>query len=149
MQSNFRAGRGQRRLMAEINVVPYIDVTLVLLIIFMVTAPIVQQAVTVQLPQTPQVSETSATQSLDKPFVITVTEDGLYQTSEAANVTLTQEEIGILVAEVMARVQLNQTLEVYLQGDRQAPYGRVVHLFTLLKANGVDNVKLMTQPEAP
>lgn len=147
MQSSFREGRKGRRLMAEINVVPYVDVTLVLLIIFMVTAPIVQQAVTVQLPQAPDVTQTTAAENLTKPFVITITEAGLYQTSEAPNVTLTQDEVGLLLAEVVARSQLNQQLEIYLQGDRDAPYGRVVHLFTLLKTNGVDNVKLMTQPE--
>jgi len=55
MNNGFKLQRRKRRLVAEINVVPYIDVTLVLLIIFMITAPIVQQAVTVELPQTPKV----------------------------------------------------------------------------------------------
>jgi len=78
MQSGFRSDRQKKRLMAEINVVPYIDVTLVLLIIFMVTAPIVQQSVTVSLPQTPEViSKTNEVTEENKPFVITVTNQGL------------------------------------------------------------------------
>ncbi|MBF6058031.1 ExbD/TolR family protein [Thiomicrorhabdus sp. HH1] len=148
MQSQgFRNQRQKKRLMSEINVVPYIDVTLVLLIIFMVTAPIVQQAVTVDLPQTPEVK----TQSLPegpKPFVITVTGDGLYKTSEQPDLTISNQDLERLVVEVVARSQLNAKQVIYIQGDKNAPYGKVVHLFVLLKANGVDNVSLMTEPQA-
>jgi biopolymer transport protein TolR len=148
MQSGMRSARQKRRLMAEINVVPYIDVTLVLLIIFMVTAPIVQQAVTVELPSTPEVKKQIASTSEDtKPFVITVTSEGMYSTSEAPNQILSNNELESLVVEVVARSQLNQSQQFYVQGDRQAPYGKVVHLFVLLKANGVNNVSLMTEPE--
>ena len=148
MQSGFRSDRQKKRLMAEINVVPYIDVTLVLLIIFMVTAPIVQQSVTVSLPQTPEViSKTSEVTEENKPFVITVTNQGLYKTSEQPDIALTTRELESLVAEVMARTQLNQEQPIYIQGDRSAPYGKVVHIFVLLKANGVENVSLMTEPE--
>lgn len=147
MQQGFRTARDKRRLMAEINVVPYIDVTLVLLIIFMVTAPIVQQAVTVELPQAPEVKSSAESVQPVTPFVITITKDGQYKTSEAPEVVLTQSEVGDLVAEVVARAQIDQALPVYLQGDRDAPYGRVVHLFVVLKNNGVPNVSLITQPE--
>ncbi|BCN93603.1 protein TolR [Thiomicrorhabdus immobilis] len=147
MQNGFRSSRSKKRLMAEINVVPYIDVTLVLLIIFMVTAPIVQQAVTVSLPQTPEVTKPSTPVTEEnKPFVITVTNDGLYKTSEQPEMTLSGQDLETLVAEVMARSQLNQQ-PIYIQGDRAAPYGKVVHIFVLLKANGVENVSLMTEPE--
>lgn len=151
MKSNgFRSQRQRKRLMAEINVVPYIDVTLVLLIIFMVTAPIVQQAVNVELPQTPQMTQPESAQSkADEPipFVITVTRDGLYKTSEQPDRVLSNKELESLVTEVVARTQVNVKLPVYIQGDRDAPYGKVVHLFTVLKVNGVNNVSLMTQPE--
>lgn len=148
MSSVFRSQRDKKRLMAEINVVPYIDVTLVLLIIFMVTAPILQQAVTVELPQAPEVEKIQDSAQPVSPFVITVTKEGQYKTSEAPETVLTQQEVELLVAEVVARTQLNQDLPVYLQGDREAPYGRVVHLFITLKNNGVDQVSLITQPEA-
>ena len=147
MQNGFRSNRSKKRLMAEINVVPYIDVTLVLLIIFMVTAPIVQQAVTVSLPQTPEVVKSSAPVTEEnKPFVITVTNEGLYKTSEQPDISLSSKDLESLVAEVMARSQLNQQ-PIYIQGDRSAPYGKVVHIFVLLKANGVEDVSLMTEPE--
>lgn len=150
MRNGFRSNRQKNRLMAEINVVPYIDVTLVLLIIFMVTAPIVQQAVTVNLPQTPEIAKQSKTTLTEenKPFVITVTREGLYSTSENSDIVITNRELSTLVAEVVARAQFNKEQMIYIQGDRLAPYGKVVHLFTLLKANGVENVSLMTEPEA-
>jgi len=149
MQSGFRSGRQKHRLMAEINVVPYIDVTLVLLIIFMVTAPIVQQAVTVSLPQTPEVSNKAEAEVTEdnKPFVITVTKEGMYKTSEAPDIVLSNRDLETLVAEVVARSQLNLEQAIYIQGDRLSPYGKVVHIFVLLKANGVENVSLMTEPE--
>jgi len=147
-QSGFRRQTlGRKKLMAEINVVPYIDVTLVLLIIFMVTAPIVQQAVTVDLPQTPTIKKQTK-QTAAEPFIITVTKEGLYRTSEAPNVVINQRELAKLVAETMARAQLNPEQPIYIQGDKAAPYGKVVHLFTLLKANGVSQVSLLTEPES-
>lgn len=148
MQTGFRSSRTKKRLVAEINVVPYVDVTLVLLIIFMITAPIVQQAVQVNLPQTPKVKQAKAkVGEFEKPFVITVHKDGFYSTSENPNVMLSQKDLENLVGETMARVTLNPNVPVYIQGDQQAAYGKVVNLFVLLKANGVDQVSLMTQPE--
>jgi biopolymer transport protein TolR len=133
------------RLMAQINVVPYVDITLVLLIIFMVTAPIVQQAVWVDLPSTPQVKKKAAAAEVE-PFVITVTKDGLYRTSAEPDRVLNQRDLADLVAETIARAQVSRQ-PIYIQGDRAAPYGKVVRLFVLLKANGVENVALLTQPE--
>lgn len=132
------------KLVAEINVVPYVDITLVLLIIFMVTAPIVQQAVWVELPETPRI-KSATDNSAATPFVITVTKTGLYRTSAHPDRVVSTEALPELVAEAVARAQLKQP--VYLQGDKQAPYGKVVKLFVLLKANGVKNVALLTEPE--
>lgn len=148
MQTGFRSNRQKKRLMAEINVVPYVDVTLVLLIIFMVTAPIVQQAVTVQLPQTPQViDKKKATVDESIPFVITVTKEGMYKTSEQPEIVLSTKELENLVAEVVARSQLDPNKMIYIQGDTSAPYGKVIHIFVLLKSNGVEQVSLLTEPE--
>ncbi len=146
MANNFRSQRRKRRLMAEINVVPYIDVTLVLLIIFMVTAPIVQQAVTVELPQTPVVDNSSDSTPSIEPFVISITADGLYKTSRAPDTYISDQELETLVAEVIARSQLNAEQVFYIQADQAAKYGKVLQLFTVLKSNGVENVSLMTEP---
>jgi len=148
MQTGFRSNRQKKRLIAEINVVPYVDVTLVLLIIFMVTAPIVQQAVTVALPQTPEVVDTATESTPDvAPFVITVTKEGMYKTSEQPETVLSNKDLQNLVAEVVARSQINAEQMIYIQGDKAAPYGKVVHIFVLLKSNGVEQVALLTEPE--
>lgn len=144
MESGFRRNKKQK-LLSEINVVPYIDVTLILLIIFMITAPIVQQAVSVELPQTPAIDDSNKKSlSKGKPFVITVTKEGYYKTSEAPKTLLSSTEIA---TEVVARAQLNLEQDFYIQGDRQTPYQNVIHIFTVLKANGVANVSLLTEPE--
>lgn len=149
MQTGMRSVRKKRRQIAEINVVPYIDVTLVLLIIFMVTAPIVQQAVTVELPQTPVVNESNHSEPpAVEPFVISITADGLYKTSQAPGTFISDRELEGLVAEVIARSQFNAKQDFYIQGDKSASYGKVLRLFTLLKSNGVKNVSLMTEPMA-
>lgn len=145
MQNSMRSVRNRKRLIAEINVVPYIDVTLVLLIIFMVTAPIVQQAVTVELPQTQAVQSTDI--PAVEPFVISITAEGLYKTSKAPQVFISEKELDLLVAEVIARSRLNAEQQFYIQADRAAIYGKVVNLFTLLKSQGVNNVSLMTAPK--
>lgn len=147
MLGAYRSQRKKNRPLSEINIVPYVDVTLVLLIIFMVTAPIVQQAVVVDLPQAPEIIEEKSGVAPPLPFVITVTKEGQYITSEDPQKVLTQTELAELVAEVVARTQINEKLPVYLQGDKEAPYGRVVHLFVVLKNNGVPNLSLMTTPE--
>jgi len=149
VQTGFRSQRQKKRLIAEINVVPYVDVTLVLLIIFMITVPVAQQAVTVNLPSTPEVSSQKQQKLEDetKPFVITVTQEGMYKTSEQPDVMLSNKDLESLVAEVVARTQLDPNKMVYIQGDQSAPYGKVVHIFVLLKSNGVEQVALLTQPE--
>lgn len=144
--SGFRAGN-KPKLMSEINAVPYIDVTLILLIIFMITAPIVQQSVTVELPQTPAVDATNESNVITKPFVITVNRDGYYKTSESQGESIPQEQLSEIVAEVVARSRMNAEQVFYIQGDKEAQYKYVMYLFTVLKSNGVENVSLLTKPE--
>lgn len=147
MQNSFRSSRQKKPLMAEINVVPYIDVTLVLLIVFMITAPMVQQAITVNLPQAPAIIQSDQITPTETPFVITVTRDGLYKTSANPDIYLSQKDLENLIAETLARALLNPATPIFIQGDRQAAYGKVVNLFVLLKANGVEKVSLLTEPE--
>lgn len=143
MRSSLRGG-SRKKLMSEMNVVPYIDVTLILLIIFMITAPIVQQAVTVDLPQTPKISKNKKAASQQVPFVISVTKEGYYKTSEDTKTLLSFDEIA---AQIVARSQLHPNQVFTIQGDKQTAYQNVMRLFVTLKANGVDKVSLVTQPE--
>ncbi len=133
--------RKRRKLKAEINVVPYIDVMLVLLIIFMVTAPLLNLGVDIQLPQ----SAAKSLQSDKEPIVISVAQDGkLFLTLGAAP----REGIGAdnLVRKVAAFVRQNPQVPVYIAGDNRATYGNVYTILPALQQAGVTKIGLMSQP---
>ncbi|WP_163134963.1 protein TolR [Agarivorans sp. Alg241-V36] len=138
--------RPKRRLVAEINVVPYIDVMLVLLIIFMVTAPLITQGVKVDLPQA---SAEAMPEDSKPPLVATVTESGQYyldtgEDDNSANQSLSGDD---LKAVVMAHLQLDPDLPVVVRGDKNVRYEQVINLMVLLQSAGVPSVGLMTQPD--
>lgn len=132
--------RVRRKKVAEINVVPYIDVMLVLLIIFMVTAPLITQGVKVDLPK-------ADAQALDKdsktPLVASVDRDGNYYLSiNGQNQAMSAEEVAI---EVAARIALDPETPVVVNGDGAVSYNAVVQLMVLLQTQaGVPSVGLMT-----
>jgi biopolymer transport protein TolR len=138
MASNTR----QRRAKAEINVVPYIDVMLVLLIIFMVTAPLLKQGVDVDLPQAPA-------RALDvnapEPVVISVDRDGQYflNISSTPERALSDDE---LIGEVAAAIQKHKNRPVMVRGDKNGKYQNVVSLLVLLQQAHIDSVGLVTEP---
>ncbi|WP_432463258.1 protein TolR [Agarivorans sp. QJM3NY_33] len=138
--------RPKRRLVAEINVVPYIDVMLVLLIIFMVTAPLITQGVKVDLPQA---SAEALPEDSKPPLVATVTESGQYyldtgNDSQSATEVLSGDDLQALV---MAHLQLDPKIPVVVRGDKNVRYEQVINLMVLLQNAGVPSVGLMTQPE--
>ncbi len=136
-------GRGRRRLMAEINVVPYIDVMLVLLVIFMITAPMLTQGVQVDLPQA--ASEPVPAAELE-PLVVTVDAQGRYylNVGEDPRQPLTQE---VLLHRVAAVLRRQPRTPVLVRGDAEASYGQVVRVMALLQRAGVRGVGLLTRPE--
>lgn len=133
--------RARRRPMAEINVVPYIDVMLVLLVIFMVTAPLLAQGVKVDLPQAS--AEPLPPDKL-KPLEVTVDEAGAYYTSVGENPKQAIDE-ATLVARVSAVIRHKPGTPVVVKGDRQVPYGKVVRAMVLLQKAGVPSVGLATE----
>lgn len=130
----------RKKPIAEINVVPYIDVMLVLLIIFMVTAPLLQHGVEVELPQADAVA-VSHDQAL--PLVINVDKDGrLYsQVGDDPKKPITLER---LQAQMVVFQRQNPNLPIYFGGDRDAKYGDVIRLFSILKDVGKEKLFLMT-----
>jgi len=135
--------RVRRRKVAEINVVPYIDVMLVLLIIFMVTAPLITQGVKVDLPQ-------AAAETLDKdskpPLVASVDAQGRYYITLGTNdkEPLSAEEVATLVK---AHLAVNPGTPVVVNGDGAVSYNAVIQLMVLLQnVAGVPSVGLMTDP---
>ena len=134
--------RRQRRLMSEINVVPYIDVMLVLLVIFMITAPLITQGVKIDLPQAP--SEVLPP-SEHEPVIVSVNAAGevFVDYGEAPD-----EPVGaaVLVTRIAALMKYRPEVEVLLEGDRAVGYGEVVNVMALLQRAGVESVGLITEP---
>ncbi len=135
----------KRKRLAEINVVPYIDVMLVLLIIFMVTAPMMTQGVKVSLPKAKAENISSKG---DLPLVVTVNKDGQYFISSDHDGRL-QLNLDKLAIRVKAQVQLNKergkSARVLVKGDKQVTYDKVIYLMATLKQVGVEDLGLLTQ----
>lgn len=132
--------RPRRRPIAEINVVPYIDVMLVLLVIFMVTAPLLTPGVKVDLPQ-------ASAMPVDNPdretLVVTVDRKGkLYLDDREMNADALQ-------AKVAAILRVRPKTPVLIRGDRQAAYNHVVRTMVLLQAAGAPSVGLVTESAEP
>lgn len=130
----------RRKPIAEINVVPYIDVTLVLLIIFMITAPLVQTGVDVDLPQ----ADTEAVdQKNDPPVIVSIDKNGQYfiDIGENENDPVDAE---VLLYRVAAVLRNKPKTQVYIRGDHSVSYGKVVTVMAALKNAGVPSVGLMT-----
>lgn len=128
--------------MAEINVVPYIDVMLVLLIIFMVTAPLLTQGVKVELPQT--VSSPIDDQE-HEPLVVSIKEDGSYYVKLGKDEEL-PKELSAITDQVAKVLKLQPKTPVLVWGDTNVAYGKVVDLMALLQQAGAESVGLVTEP---
>ncbi|MDH5786389.1 MAG: protein TolR [Chromatiales bacterium] len=134
------AGGKKRRLMGEINVVPYIDVMLVLLVIFMITAPMLSQGVKVDLPQA---DSTPIPQDDREPLVVTVDASGDYYLS-LGEVTRKPLQTDALLKQMTTVLEQQPGLPVYVKGDRNVGYGKVVELLALIREL-VPSVGLMTE----
>ena len=137
---------GRRKPMAEINVVPYIDVTLVLLIIFMITTPILQTGVDVDLPQAESKTVEAEGSDDNPPIVISIKEQGLYYIKIGAedDEPILGDAINASVVAVLANKPKTQIL---INADRGVDYGTVVTIMAELKNAGVPTVGLMTKPK--
>ena len=135
-----RRGRGRSRPMAEINVTPFVDVMLVLLIIFMVAAPLMTVGVPVELPKT---AANALPGEEEEPLTVTVTADGvvMIQTSEVA-----REE---LVAKLRAIATERESTRVYLRADGAVPYSEVMQVMGALNRGGFGNIGLVTDTGGP
>ena len=126
---------------AEINVVPYIDVSLVLLIVFMVTAPLLMQGVEVQLPQ----ASTEPLDNDDEPLIISVKQDKTLYINLGS-----KQESPVPLTDIADQVRKVLTTKpktpVLIWGDSRVDYGAVVDVMGALQSAGVDNVGLVTEP---
>jgi biopolymer transport protein TolR len=129
---------------AEMNVVPYIDVMLVLLVIFMITAPMLTQGITVDLPKT---ASTAVESSDREPIIVSVNNVGDYflNISDNPETPMNLDDISVRVAaELTLASNEHQKINVLVKGDKGVPYGKVVLAMGSLKAAGADKVGLLT-----
>jgi len=133
--------------MSEINVVPYIDVMLVLLVIFMITAPLLNLGVEVELPEAD--AEPLDTQQSDEPLVLTVLKNGDLYLNAGGDLDGTTSgliDAESLVITVSAIVRRNPEIQVLVGGDQAVGYGQVYNAMVLLQKAGVQKVGLMSDP---
>jgi len=125
-----------RQIMSQINVTPFVDVMLVLLVIFMITAPMMQQGMQVNLPKT----DAKAMDVKDEPVVVTIDRSG------RAFIDKGEIPPGQLTAKLAAIFSSRSKKEVFLKADRDVPYGDVVRAMAEIKGAGVERLGMLTEP---
>ena len=131
--SRSRGGRRRRAPMSEINVTPFVDVMLVLLVIFMITAPLLTVGVEVDLPET----GSSALGGDDEPLAITIARDGTTYLQES------EVEVEDLIPKLRAITERRPDLRIFIRGDREIAYGRVMEVMGALDRADFNNVALV------
>jgi biopolymer transport protein TolR len=128
---------GGKRLMSDINVTPFVDVMLVLLIIFMVTAPMMMQGVEVDLPQT----TTKNIKTKEEPLFLSI--------NKQREIFIEQDQMRLEDLEVKIRAISKYRREkgILLRADRDVPYGFVIQVIARLKRAGIENLGMVTEPE--
>ncbi|BAP37772.1 protein TolR [Acinetobacter guillouiae] len=144
IQRSGRFERVKKPLKSDMNVVPYIDVMLVLLVIFMVTAPMITTGVKVDLPQ----ANNNPIQSEDRPAIVTLEADGTIKLEDKnhKNEVLTLDELKTVLTENQQQAQANnKQLSVLINGSESRPYGEVMKLMSTLQDAGLSQVGLLTE----
>ena len=145
IQRSGRFERIKKPLKSDMNVVPYIDVMLVLLVIFMVTAPMITTGVKVDLPQ----ANSNPIQSEDKPSVVSLKADGTITLSDKVyeDKVMTLEELESVLTENQKQAETDKKqLTVLINGSESRPYGEVIKLMSTLQDAGLSQVGLLTEP---
>ena len=140
MSTAFARRLRKRKLKSDINVVPYIDVMLVLLVIFMITAPLLNLGVDIDLPQ----SNARALENKKEPVTVIVGKDGSYQL-KLPDQGAESVDLPTLGAKVKALADANPDISVILAGDVEVPYGAVANAMNYVSAAGVERISLLSK----
>ena len=144
IQRSGRFDRVKKPLKSDMNVVPYIDVMLVLLVIFMVTAPIITSGIKVDLPE----ANGTPIESKDTPAMVSIDADGRYflkHKENSSNEPLSLSELTTLLSRAQEQAQTeNKLLTVVIEGEKTRPYGEVIALMSSLQDAGLTQVGLLT-----
>jgi biopolymer transport protein TolR len=130
---------GSRTVLSEINVTPLVDVMLVLLIIFMVTAPMMQQGLDVELPQT---RDSGVPTTSEDPFVLVIKKDKSLHAGQA------QLSMANLKSKLAAIFATRHNKQIYVQADRAVDYGTVAEAMAEIRAAGIFSIGLITEPKS-
>jgi len=131
---------------ADINIVPYIDVMLVLLVIFMMTTPIIEQGVEVDLPSAPA---SVVDYQEQQPSIISIDVDGNYfinsMTSDGIE-DLEPVSLSVAISQILARKEIYPEMQVFVRGDKKVAYEKVIEMIAILKQYGkIDKIGFMTE----
>lgn len=131
-------GGGHHRSLAEINITPFVDVVLVLLIIFMITAPLLQQGMSVQVPK----AEASELKRTPQDIIITINNQG--------HVFMGDSRAAISVEELMSKLavvyQNKENKDLLIKADEQLKYGKVIEVMAIAQKAGAERIGMITQP---
>ncbi len=132
----------RRNLISDINVVPYIDVMLVLLVIFMISAPLMVQGIEVNLPEA---SSEALPVKNNEPLIVSIKKDGriFLETESTKDKAITLDEMGNLVAKIFVK---RPGLQVVIRGDADVQYDKVMKVMAQLQRSGASNIGLISQP---
>lgn len=141
-----RQRRGQRA-KSEMNVVPYIDVMLVLLVIFMISAPLLNQSVAVKLPNSDNAADIQPpADDAPQPLVVSIDKSGAYYIDRADDNLLPVSK-RLIIDITQKTLDANKKTPVYIRADKQVDYGSVMVVMDILKSAGADSVGLITAIE--
>ena len=135
--------RAKKKLLAEINIVPYIDVMLVLLLVFMITTPLLYEGLDIDLPTT-EANDVDISK-FEEPLIIEINSSGEIRVIQKDNFNQKVSEIDL--ANTIVSIYKNKNIDkVYVKGDKNIEYEKVIRLISILNKGGVENIGLITLP---
>jgi|TARA_B100000795_G_C22729378_1_gene410747 biopolymer transport protein TolR len=135
--------RNKKKLLAEINIVPYIDVMLVLLLVFMITTPLLYQGLDVELPNT-DASELDISE-FKEPLIVEINAKGIIRViqKDSFNEQVSENDLADTIISIYKNKKIDK---VYVKGDKNIQYEKVIRLISILNKGGVENIGLITLP---
>ena len=135
--------RNRKKLLAEINIVPYIDVMLVLLLVFMITTPLLYQGLEVDLPTT-EANEVDISK-FQEPLIVEINSEGVIRVVQKDNFNeqVSEDDLANTIISIYKNKKIDK---VYVKGDKNIEYEKVIRLISLLNKGGVENIGLITLP---
>jgi|TARA_X000000368_G_scaffold266731_1_gene211256 biopolymer transport protein TolR len=135
--------RNKRKLLAEINIVPYIDVMLVLLLVFMITTPLLYQGLDVDLPTT-EANEVDISK-FEEPLIVEVNSKGIIRViqEESFNEQVSESDLADTIISIYKNKKIDK---VYVKGDKKIEYEKIIRIISILNKGGVENIGLITLP---